>query len=217
MAGGRLRAAASSTEAAGSHPPVAWLSLLGGRLRPCGPGALMGDGAVGHVVAGPRRGVGGQEGDRSCRLPSSCPVWVLNSWRTRPSTLESSRMPGWSRLWCLRWGSAGSRLGNRSARSLRTFLQQVVVVPLSPDRFPTRRQHRGFQPCPARPGVTVSSSFPVTHLDPVHFNAKAYGWAGPVFRPPGSLALYSFAGIPWRNSIYLYPSLYITYVYECMF
>ena len=72
--------------------------LAGREAEADGTGALMGDGVIENVVAGPRRGLGGWEGDRSCRLPSSCPAGVLNSRRSRPSALESSRMPGWGRL-----------------------------------------------------------------------------------------------------------------------
>lgn len=82
---GELWAAARCSEAAGSHLPVAFSAWRGGRLRPSGRGAVLGNGRGEHVAAGPRRGVGGQEGDRSCSLPSSWPVWALNSWRTRPT------------------------------------------------------------------------------------------------------------------------------------
>lgn len=48
-------------------------------------------------------------------------------------------MPGWGRLRCLRWGSAAALLGNWLARDPCVLnLQQIAVVALSPDRFPSK-------------------------------------------------------------------------------
>lgn len=150
VAGGGLSAAAGDR-----LPPDRtrlWLtSACAGRRRPWRPGALQRDGAVEHVAAGLCGGVGRPAGDRSCRLPSSCLFRILNLARTRPSSLESLMMPGWGRLWCLRWGQ-----WDPDSETDRVILAYSPAVDCSHrrlrHRFPSPGQCGGFCPCLVWPG-----------------------------------------------------------------
>lgn len=143
---------------------------------------------------------GGLQGTGLAVCPRLGLFWILNLAGTRPSSSESSMMPGWGRLWCLRWGQWDS-----DSETDHVILAYSPAVDCShrrlSHRFPSPGQCRGFCPCLVWPGVAVSSLL-VTHSDPVHFSAKVYGLAGPVFITPGSLVL--TAGITQRNSMCLY-------------